>query len=78
MREVYPDIELTHEKELEAAQIEDILNAGSRVTVRYIARLLASKDNRHLLGETEFLIRDAVHRLAAEGIDAALQERKPC
>ena len=29
-----------------------------------------------LLGETKFLIRDAVHRLGAEGIDAALAERK--
>lgn len=76
MREVYPEIELTTEQELEAAQIEDILNASSRASVRYIARLLASKPNRELLGETEFQIRDAVHRLGAEGIDAALHERK--
>lgn len=76
MREFYPEFELTAEQEAEAACIEDILNASSRATVHYIARLLASKSNRELLGETEFQIRDAVHRLGAEGVDAALAERK--
>jgi hypothetical protein len=76
MREFYSEIELTAEQEAEAAVIEDILNASSRATVHYMARLLASKCNRELLGETEFQIRDAVHRLGAEGIDAALAERK--
>jgi hypothetical protein len=76
MREFCPEIELTAEQEAEAAVIEDILNASSRATVHHIARLLASKSNRELLGETEFQIRDAVHRLGAEGVDAALAERK--
>ena len=76
MREFYPEIELSEEQEAEAACIEDILNASSRATVHYVARLLASKSNRELLGETEFQIRDAVHRLGAEGVDAALAERK--
>ena len=76
MREFYPEIELNAEQEAEAACIEDILNASSRATVHYVARLLASKSNRELLGETEFQIRDAVHRLGAEGVDAALAERK--
>ena len=35
----------------------------------YISRVLARKKNADLLGETEFLIRDAVHRPGAEGID---------
>lgn len=76
MKGFYPDVELTEEQEAEAAYIEDILKASSQVTVHYIARLLASKSNRELFGETEFQIRDAVHRLGAEGVDAALTERK--
>lgn len=75
MREL-PTIDLTDEQADEAGRIRDILAAKSAVVVDYISRLLASKENRHLLGETEFMIRDAVHRLGAEGIDAALAERK--
>lgn len=70
------EIVLTPEQQAEAERIEDILSAKSRAEIRYIARLLASKSNRELLGETEFRIRDAVHRLGASGIDAALYERK--
>lgn len=74
-RELF-DVELTPEQELEAAQIEDVLNGQARMLNRQMARLLASKPNRQLLGETEFQIRDAVHRLGAAGIEAALSERK--
>lgn len=71
-----PEIELTPEQEEEAARIEDILTAKARAEVRYVARLLASKSNRDLFGETEFQVRDAVHRLGAQGLDAALSDRK--
>jgi hypothetical protein len=70
------EIVLTPEQEAEAEQIEDILKAKAAAEIRFIARLLASKANRELLGATEFRIRDAVHRLGAAGIDAALSERK--
>ena len=76
MEGVFPEIVLSEEQEQEAARIEDILNAKGRVTTKYMARLLASKSNRELFGETEFQIRDAVHHLGAEGLDAALAERK--
>lgn len=71
-----PVIELTAEQEEEAGAIEDLLLAKARITSRYMARLMASKANRQFFGETEFLLRDAVHRLGAEAIDIALQERK--
>lgn len=76
MAREFLELELTTEQEEEAARIEDILAAKARAEVRFIARLLASKSNRELLGRTEFQIRDAVHRLGAAGIDAALEERK--
>lgn len=70
------EIVLNEEQEAEAAQIEDILRAKAAVEIRHIARLLASKENRQLLGATEFRIREAMHRVGAAGIDAALSERK--
>ncbi|MEZ6132607.1 MAG: hypothetical protein R3C59_28405 [Planctomycetaceae bacterium] len=75
MREL-PGVVLTEAQEEEAERIRDILSAKSQAVVDYVSRLLASRDDGHPLGETEFLIRDAVHRLGAEGIDAALHERK--
>lgn len=70
------EIILTPEQEEEAKRIEDILKARATVEIRHVARLLASKEDEKLLGETEFQVRDAVHRLGAAGIDSALQERK--
>lgn len=40
-----------------------------------LARLLAATEDRHLLGDTEFVIRD-LHRLGAGALEAALAERK--
>ena len=71
-----PQIELTPEQAEEAERIADVLSAKAQATVRYLSQLLASKGNGQLFGETEFLMRDAVHRLGAEGIDIALHERK--
>lgn len=76
MRGEFPEIELTAEQEAEAAKIEAVLNARGREVNRHMARLLASKSNRELFGETEFRIRDAVHRLGATGLETALAERK--
>jgi hypothetical protein len=67
---------LTPEQAEEAERIEDILSAKAQATVRYLAQLMASKANGQWFGETEFFMRDAVHRLGAEGIDIALHERK--
>jgi hypothetical protein len=67
---------LTTEQEDEAAVLEDLLAAKFRSTARHLARLLISKKNSELFGETEFQIRDALHRLGADSLDAALTERK--
>lgn len=76
MRYEIPDVELTVEQEEEAARIEDILVGKARAEARFIARLIAGKKNHELFGETEFQIRDAVHRIGAAGLDAALSARK--
>jgi hypothetical protein len=70
------EINLTPEEEAEAERIEDIVKAGAAAEIRQIARLLASRSDRELLGATEFQVRDAVHRIGARAIDAALERRK--
>jgi len=63
MMRVFSAIEWTEEPEDEAALFEDILLAKAQSTARDMAKLMASKGNRQLFGETEFLLRDAVQRL---------------
>lgn len=70
------DFHLTAEQEAEAAQIEDVLLAAMRGEAKRIGRLLASKENRELLGQTEFQLREIVLGLGARALDAALSERK--
>ena len=47
-----------------------------RNEIRSIAELLASKPDRQLLGQTEFEVRDLVHKIGAKAIETALDERK--
>ena len=68
--------ELNAIQEAEARRIEDVLREQALVEARRMAVLLASKSNRELLGETEFQLRDACHRLGACALNAALEERK--
>lgn len=73
---VMDEQELTVEQQAEMERIEDLMVAQARVEARRIARLLVTRRDSELLGETEFTIRDAVHRIGARGIDAALDGRK--
>jgi hypothetical protein len=41
-----------------------------------LARVMASKADGQVLGRTEFEVRDHVHRLGAQVLEAVLQERK--
>ena len=67
---------LTPEQEAEAAQIKDILMGAAAAELGRVSRMLASKSNRELFGQTEFQVRGMVHKLAARAFDAALAERK--
>jgi hypothetical protein len=68
--------ELTPEQQDEALRIERILMESVRDDIRSIARLMASKPDRQLLGKTEFEVRDLVHKIGAKAIGTALGERK--
>lgn len=68
--------ELTAEELAEAALIEDNLKAIMAAEVPRIARMLASKKNGELFGETEFRLRDILHNIGVRGLEAALEGRK--
>jgi hypothetical protein len=71
-----PSQPLPPEQEAEAQQIFQLIQQVFLDEALALARLLASKDNEHLLGKTEFEVRDAVHRLGAKTVQAALEARK--
>jgi hypothetical protein len=70
------DVILTAEQEAEAERVFDQAMAQARVELKQAARMMVSKKNNEFFGETEFVLRDAMHRIAARALDAALQERK--
>ena len=71
-----PPFDLTPEQRDEADRIERLLLAAVGDEVRGIAELLASKPDRQLLGETEFEVRNRVHKIGAKAFETALDERK--
>ena len=70
------DIALTPEQEAEAQRLFELLQQPFLDEARRLARLLAAKPDDRLLGPTEFEVRDAVHRLGANALQAALDGRK--
>jgi hypothetical protein len=70
------EIKLTPEQEAEAERIFENAMARAKVELNQAARLVASKKNSELFGETEFQLRDALFRIGSRLVDAALQERK--
>lgn len=68
--------QLSTEQEAEAQRIFQVLKRTSDDDLLALARLLASKKDRDLLGQTEFEVRDRVHQIGAKAIQTALSERK--
>jgi hypothetical protein len=68
--------DLTPEQEAEAQRLFEALQKPFLDEARRLARLLAAKPDRQLLGQTEFEVRDRVHRLGAAALQAALDQRK--
>ncbi len=64
----------------EQADLEERIYQGLRRAcdgdLRRMAKLLASKPYKQLLGQTEFDVRDLAHDLGARALQAALDERK--
>lgn len=67
---------LTPEQQAEAERIYQILRERTDADLRQLAQLLAGKPDPQLLGATEFEVRDRVHRIGAQALGTALEERK--
>ena len=70
------DLALNEEQQVEAQQIYERLGSLFDHERMQIARLLASKADPELFGRTEYELRDRVHRLGAEALQAAADERQ--
>jgi hypothetical protein len=70
------ELHLTPEQEAEAQVLFQRLKSAFECEAWQLARLLASKEDRQLLGGTEFEVRERVHRLGAQVLETALQGRK--
>lgn len=69
------DVELNAEQQAEAERIFDRIKPQFEAEARRLAMLLASKDDGQLFGRTEFELRDRVHALGAEALEATAIER---
>lgn len=80
MQEIKEDEMSTHAVTREEAnRVEEILDnvlGMAEVELRLAAELLVSKSNAEFFGDTEFQVREAMHRIGARLYDAALEERK--
>ena len=70
------DVPLSAEQEAQAQAIYVRLRERFDAEALQLARLMAGKDDAHLLGDTEFQVRDRVHDLGAQVLQVALEERK--
>jgi hypothetical protein len=67
---------LPEEQARRAEQLYESLKASTEHDLRAIAELLATKPDHQLFGQTEFDLRDRVHRLGAQALETAAEQRK--
>ena len=68
--------QLTTDQAELAERIYHSLRQATDADLRGLAELLASKPDRQLLGQTEFEVRDRVHKIGAKALETALDRRK--
>lgn len=71
----YQPLELTPEQEAEAQRMEQVLVEATRSDIRQLARLMASKQDHEILGQTEYEVRDLVHGIGAKALELTANER---
>ena len=64
------------EQEAEAQQLEAKIREAIGKEVSQLARLMVSKSDRELFGQTEFQVRDLVLRIGAKVYEEHLREKK--
>ena len=69
-------IPLTAEQEAEAKALEAKIQMAVQKEIADLARLIVSKPDRELFGQTEFQMRDIVLRIGAKVYEEHLREKK--
>lgn len=69
------NVQLNADQRAEADRIFERIRGAFESEARVLAELMASKEDRHLFGQTEFELRDRVHALGAEVLEATAKER---
>jgi hypothetical protein len=67
---------LTPEQEAEVETLTDKIEQANRPLIRQLARLLLSKKDSELFGQTEFEVRDLVHLIGTQAYETTLAEKK--
>ena len=67
---------LTPDQEAQAQRLAQELQQAAADDLLQLARTLVAKDDRHLFGQTEFQVREAVLRIAAKAYDTLLAQKK--
>jgi hypothetical protein len=73
---MHSTLELTAEQEAQAEELATRITEAIAADVLRVARLLVSKDTRHTFGQTEFQLRDLIHRAGAKALETSLTEKK--
>lgn len=68
--------ERTPAQQLEADHLRESMLEAASADLKELADLLADTPDEAILGQTEFLVRDIVHRVGAKFVETALRERK--
>jgi hypothetical protein len=68
--------ELSVEQEAEARALAAAITQAGSDDVLALARLLVSKPAEQAFGQTEFQLRDLVHRIGAKALEVHLAEKK--
>jgi hypothetical protein len=68
--------DLTPEQEAHAQELAETMLKALEGDVLQMTRLLASKPDHQVLGQTEFQIRDLVHQIGAKALQAELEARQ--
>jgi hypothetical protein len=69
-------VSLSPEQQVEADRIYTALVAAADEDIRALANQMATTTETTIFGENEFTLRDIIHRVAAKGIEIALEGRK--
>ncbi len=76
LAKVSSSIPLTPEQEAEAQRLAEAIALKTKGELLQLTRLLVSKQDHELFGETEFQVRDLVHQIGARALETAVNERK--